>query len=107
VKDMTDTPRRRGRPATGTTPLRNFRIKDAVYGPAKEIAQARGESLTDVVESALSRYVARHRDLLQPADARPMPISEPCDSCQLLTLVKRGTTVRCENPDCPSCFGAS
>lgn len=59
-----DTPKRRGRPATGVTPLRNFRIKGDVYDPAMEIAKAREESLTDVVESALSRYVARHRDLL-------------------------------------------
>jgi|SRR5687768_16786607 len=103
---MEDTPKRRGRPpAGGTTPLRNFRIKDGVYAPAIAIARARGESLTDVVEAALSRYVARHRDLLE-ASSGPVPVSEPCGSCQLLTLVRRGATVRCENPDCPT-FEAS
>jgi hypothetical protein len=50
------------RPATGKTPLRNFRISDAVYDPANRVAAARGEALTDVVEKALAAYYRRHRD---------------------------------------------
>ncbi len=49
------------RPATGKTPVRNFRISDAVYGPARRIADARKESLTDVVERALLAYAKRHK----------------------------------------------
>lgn len=49
------------RPATGKTKLRNFRIPDAVYVPANRVAAARGESLTDLVEKALTAYYRRHR----------------------------------------------
>jgi hypothetical protein len=49
------------RPATGKTPVRNFRVRDEVYAPARRIADARKESLTDVVEKALLAYARRHR----------------------------------------------
>jgi hypothetical protein len=49
------------RPATGKTPVRNFRISAEVYDPARRIADARGESLTGVVEKALAAYAKRHR----------------------------------------------
>lgn len=42
----------------------------------------------------------------EPETVRPEPVSEPCGSCDLMTMVKRGDTTRCENPDCPT-FGAS
>jgi hypothetical protein len=56
-------PRRPGRPATGQVPVRTVRVGH-VWDQAHEIAKARRERFADVVESALSRYVARHRDLL-------------------------------------------
>lgn len=42
----------------------------------------------------------------EPETVRPEPVSEPCGSCDLMTMVKRGDTTRCENPDCPT-FGVS
>jgi len=39
---------------------RNFRIPDSLYADAKRIAAARGETLTDVVIAALTRYVKRN-----------------------------------------------
>lgn len=62
---MTETtgqqPKRRGRrPAGGPTPLRNVRISDETWDAAKVTAQARGETLTSVIDTALRRYIARH-----------------------------------------------
>lgn len=42
----------------------------------------------------------------EPEIATPEPVAEPCGACQLLTLVRRGDTIHCENPDCPT-FGVS
>lgn len=39
------------------TKLRNFRIDDDVYDPARDKAKDRGETLTDVVVRALREYV--------------------------------------------------
>jgi hypothetical protein len=50
-----------GRPPTGETPKHTIRIPDPVWLPAKEIADRRGETLTDVIEAALRRYVQRHQ----------------------------------------------
>lgn len=59
---MTEPPRRRGRPpAGGPTPLRNIRIPDDLWTAAKAVAGQRGETLTDVIQAALRRYVAEHR----------------------------------------------
>lgn len=41
------------------TRLRNFRIDDDLYLPAKAKAEERGETLTEVVRDALERYVKR------------------------------------------------
>lgn len=41
------------------TPLRSFRIPDDVYKAAQAKAAARGESVSDVVRSALEKYVKR------------------------------------------------
>lgn len=54
------------RPATGKTPVRNFRIPRAIHDPATAIAAKRGETLTDVVTRALEAYIRRHRHLLEP-----------------------------------------
>ncbi len=60
------------RPATGKTPIRNFRIRSEVYDPARRIADARGDSLTDVVERALIAYAKRHRGD-DPLTSQPLP----------------------------------
>lgn len=38
------------------TPVRNFRIPEEIYGPARDRAAERGETVTDVVKRALVRY---------------------------------------------------
>lgn len=40
----------------GPTTLRAFRLEDAIYDPAKEVAAIRGETLTDVVRRAFVEY---------------------------------------------------
>lgn len=47
------------------TPVRNFRMRDNLWLPAARIAFLRKESLTRVFELALTRYVSRHRDLIE------------------------------------------
>lgn len=41
------------------TPVRNFRIPDSVYEPAREVAAAAGETITDVVTRNLILYTER------------------------------------------------
>jgi len=43
------------------TPQRTVRVPDAVWDQAKRIAEARGETLSDVIRAALERYIVRHR----------------------------------------------
>lgn len=104
---MTDTPKRRGRPATGVTPLRNFRIKDEVYRPARQIAELRGESLTEIVESALSRYAVKHRALLAVPVIRSenhgpcathLPHKLDCAAHEALLARSGGRCERCGSP---------
>lgn len=47
-----------GRPATGVTRLRNVRVPDGLWQAAKDKAAAEGRTLTDVILSALQRYVS-------------------------------------------------
>jgi hypothetical protein len=47
-----------GRPATGKTPLRNVRVPDRLWQEAKTKAAAEGRTITDVIVSALHRYVS-------------------------------------------------
>ncbi|MGH1563094.1 ribbon-helix-helix protein, CopG family [Mumia sp. DW29H23] len=42
------------------TPIRAFRIPDDLFESAREIADRRGESLSDVVRDLLERWVAEH-----------------------------------------------
>lgn len=42
------------------TAIRNFRADDALWTRAKDIADKRGESLSDVLRAALERYVKTH-----------------------------------------------
>jgi len=46
------------RPATGKTPLRNFRIAEDLWKAAQAKAAAEGRTLTEVVVSYLRRYAA-------------------------------------------------
>lgn len=46
------------RPATGKTPVRNVRVPDGLWTAAKERAAAEGRTITDVIVSALHRYVS-------------------------------------------------
>lgn len=55
---------------------RNLRVEDALWDPAMEIAEARGEVLSEVMRADLARYVARHKHLLKPADV-DKPASPP------------------------------
>ncbi|MGW6008645.1 hypothetical protein [Streptomyces sp. NPDC055210] len=47
-----------GRPATGKTPVRNVRVPDGLWNAAKSKAAAEGRTITDVIVSALHRYVS-------------------------------------------------
>ncbi|MEV7394920.1 hypothetical protein [Streptomyces sp. NPDC091215] len=47
-----------GRPATGKTPVRNIRVPDGLWSAAMAKAKAEGRTITDVIVSALHRYVA-------------------------------------------------
>lgn len=53
-------------PNAPKTPNRAFRIPEALYREAQQIAAERGETLSDVVRDALKRYVQRHRKPPQP-----------------------------------------
>jgi hypothetical protein len=61
-------PRRRGRPpkAGGAKVGLSLRLPPDLKADADAIAKVRNETLTDVIEAALDRYVARHRRLLNP-----------------------------------------
>lgn len=47
-----------GRPATGKTPVRNVRVPDGLWNAAKAKAAEEGRTITDVIVSALHRYVS-------------------------------------------------
>lgn len=55
------------RPASPTRPdrevarMRSFRSVDSVWHPAKAAAEGRGDNLSDVLNAALRRYIARAR----------------------------------------------
>lgn len=46
------------RPATGETPVTNFRIPKHIVQAAKEKAKAEGRTLTDVIVAYLRRYIS-------------------------------------------------
>jgi hypothetical protein len=50
---------RLGRDGSGNTPQRTIRVPDPEWDAAKEAAEANGETLSDVIRTALRRYVAR------------------------------------------------
>ena len=47
-------------PNQPATPIRGFRIPDELYEAVKRVAADRGETVTDVVIRALTRYVREH-----------------------------------------------
>jgi hypothetical protein len=49
-----------GVPNQEKTPRRTVRVPDDVWLPAKDVAESRGESVSDVVRIALERYVRRN-----------------------------------------------
>lgn len=51
---------RLGRDGSGNTPQRTIRVPGAEWDAAKETADANGETLSDVIRTALRRYVARN-----------------------------------------------
>lgn len=57
---MTETNRGPGRPATGHDPVRTIRM-GPIWTEANALAKSRGERLSDVIETALKRYVERHQ----------------------------------------------
>ncbi|MFE9337781.1 hypothetical protein [Streptomyces sp. NPDC007063] len=46
------------RPKTGQTPIRNVRVPDPLWKAATEKAKAEDRTITDVINTALHRYVA-------------------------------------------------
>lgn len=70
--EPTQEKRQVGRPRTGQTPKRNIRV-GRVWDDAAAIAEARGETMTAVVERLLGNYVARHRGRSASADLRRPP----------------------------------
>lgn len=60
-----------GRPATGQTPLRKFRVDDELWAAAKAKAETEGRTLTDVINTDLHRYVTRRRRERGTADEPP------------------------------------
>lgn len=58
-----------GRPATGQTRARNVRVPDGLWAAAKAKATAEGRTITDVIVTALHRYITA-----------PSPQQEPTDS---------------------------
>jgi len=51
--------RQRGRPATGQTPKRYFRMDDESWSRIERAAEVRGESISDFVREALLRAAKR------------------------------------------------
>jgi hypothetical protein len=50
-----------GRPKSGETPQRNVRVPDDLWNAAKKEAKTEGRTMTDVINSALTRYVDKRR----------------------------------------------
>lgn len=62
------------RPKTGVTPVRNIRIGEDLWRSAQASARDQGETLTAVIERALTAYVAEHP---AAADASSAPTAMP------------------------------
>lgn len=51
------------------TRLRPVRIEDQLWSDCREIADARGESVSEIIRASLERYRRRHKDLLAKPDS--------------------------------------
>lgn len=51
--------KKRGRPATGETPNRTVRVSDPLWTAAKNKAEEEGKTVSDVVNTCLTKYVAK------------------------------------------------
>ncbi|MFB7289005.1 hypothetical protein [Actinacidiphila glaucinigra] len=47
-----------GRPATGKTPIRSIRVPDGLWDAVRERAAAEDRTITEVIVTALHRYVS-------------------------------------------------
>lgn len=50
--------RRRGRPATGKTPVQSFRLAEPLKTALHDKAEAEGRNVTDVLVALVRRYVS-------------------------------------------------
>lgn len=55
------TEKKRGRPATGQTPMHGVRVPDSRWNAAKDKAEREGTTITEVINGALERYIRRGR----------------------------------------------
>jgi antitoxin component of RelBE/YafQ-DinJ toxin-antitoxin module len=55
------TEKKRGRPATGETPIRGVRVPDGLWNAAKDKAEEEGTTVSDVVNTCLTKYVAKKK----------------------------------------------
>lgn len=51
--------KKKGRPATGETPNRTVRVSDGLWNAAKDKAEEEGTTVSDVVNTCLTKYVAK------------------------------------------------
>jgi len=59
MKPTTEQPRGRGRPATGHTPKRYFRMDDDSWAMIEQAAQRAGVTISDWIREKLSRAAKR------------------------------------------------
>lgn len=60
---------RLARDGSGDTPRRTIRIPDGEWDAAKATADDKGETLSDVIRTALRRYVARNAKRAAASDS--------------------------------------
>ena len=53
------TEKKRGRPATGKTPMHGVRVPDERWKQAKEKAEQEGVSLTEVLNECLEKFIQK------------------------------------------------
>lgn len=69
--------RRRGRPATGQTPVMSFRPPTALRQEFEQLAKAEGRKYSDALTEAMHDWVKkRHTHALKPPKPKPGP-AEP------------------------------
>lgn len=56
------------------TPIRNVRVDAQTWETAKAVAAARGETLSEVIRTALDHYIARHTSGRQTTGGKSSPV---------------------------------